>query len=348
MRLVKHIRIIGLHIAVYVVIVGIVLAGSVLLRTFGPPRFIYTDNSWDNVSPYILETEVQYDVLLDQHSHTKYSDGKLTVKQNIEWHIALGFTVVVITDHNTLKNSEEIQMFADVYKNECIVIQGMEWTTNRVHLSLIGIKEWNLKIPRNPTDQEIRQTIDEVHRQNGTVTFNHPGFTRRIADQSVPSNAELMSWGVDFIEVINGVDFDEDSYDFVQQHNDTIGMISGTDMHSPQPEDGGRVHAWTALNVTSFSEEAIMDELRLHRTTVVTNQFGIERHGKSEYNKYYDFLSLFYNLGDVMIFYQLRNDQSYDGFGRIILNVFLSYSALIFVVVEVVLGFRRSLKNPKN
>ena len=335
----------AIHLAIYLLIIGLILATSVLFRVYGAPRFIYSDDSWSDSTPFVPKSNLVYNVLIDQHTHTKYSDGKLTVRQNIEWHLALGFTAVVITDHNTLRNSQELQLLANEYQNRCIIIQGMEWTTNRVHLNFIGIKEWNLKIPRNPTNEEIKQAIDEVHRQNGTVTFNHPGFTRRTSTEYVPSNEVLMNWGVDFFEVINGLDFDEDTYSFVQEHNDTVGMISGTDMHSPQKEDGGRVYAWTALNVTSFTEEGIMEQLRAHQTVIITNQFGIENHGNYEINKLYDYLSPFYQIGDTLILFHLSNDKNYDYNNRIILYVFFSYSALFFLVLETILAFRRSLKN---
>ncbi|MHA1198716.1 MAG: CehA/McbA family metallohydrolase [Candidatus Heimdallarchaeaceae archaeon] len=345
MEFYKNFKRIAFHLAIYLVIVGLIMATSVLLRVFGPPKFIYNDSSWDDSVPFVPQTNVVYDVLLDQHSHTKNSDGKLTTRQNIEWHIAQGFTAVVITDHNTLENAEEIQQLAQEYLNSCIIIQGMEWTTTRIHFNFIGIKEWNLDIPRNPTDDEIRQAIDEVHRQNGTVTFNHPDFTRRTTDEYVPSNQVLMNWGVDFFEVINGLDLAQDAYAFAQANNDSVGMITGTDMHSPQRDDGGRVYAWTALNVTSFTEEDIMEELREHRTEIVINQFGIENHGEYELNKAYDFFSPFYQLGDVLIYFHLSTDRNFDYADRIILYVFLSYSALIFVFVESILLFRRSLKN---
>lgn len=333
------------HLSIYLLIVGIILATSVLLRVYGPPKYIYTDESWSDSTPFIPQTDVKYDVLLDQHSHTQYSDGKLTLRQNIEWHISLGFTVVVISDHNTIENAEEIQQLSYEYENRCIIIQGMEWTTKRIHLNFIGINAWDLKIPKNPTNAEIKEAINEVHRQNGTVTFNHPGYTRRTSEENVPSNEDMMSWGVDFFEVINGLDFDEDTYSFVQNNNASVGMITGTDMHSPQKEDGGRVYAWTALNVTDFSKESVMEELRAHRTEIVTNPFGIESHGDYEYNKAYDFLSIFYDIGDTLIFYHLSNDRYNNYSDRVILYVFFSYSALIFLVLESILALRRSLKN---
>ncbi|GAF90288.1 unnamed protein product, partial [marine sediment metagenome] len=123
------------------------MAFSVLISKFGPGEFTYYDDSWEDSVPYVPITNQTYNVLLDQHSHTEYSDGKVSVRQNIEWHIALGFKAVAITDHNTLKNSEDVKQLAEEYQNEIIVLQGMEWTTSIIHFSFIGISEWNLDIP---------------------------------------------------------------------------------------------------------------------------------------------------------------------------------------------------------
>ena len=347
MGLLKFLGYLIKHLVVFTVIVGLILAVSVILNVFGPPQFIYSDTSWEDTVPYVPDTTVKYDVLIDQHSHSKYSDGKLTIRQNIEWHMSLGFTVVVITDHNTMENAEDTKLLAEEYKNRCIVIQGMEWTTNRVHLSFIGLEEWDFKIPVNPTDEEIMQAIDEVHRQNGTVTYNHPGYTRRTSKEPIPSYNLLMNWGVDFFEVINGLDFDEESYAFALNNNDSIGLVTGTDMHSPQKEDGGRVYAWTALNLTSFSEEAVMMALRNHQTEIIINKFGIESHGDFKYNKFYDYLSPFYQIGGVLKNLYLYTDMHSSYSNRVILYVFLSYSALFFAVLETVSAFRRSLKYPK-
>ncbi len=46
----------------------------------------YSDNDWKNVNPHIPPgyDKDQYNVVFDQHSHTTFSDGTLTIKQNVE------------------------------------------------------------------------------------------------------------------------------------------------------------------------------------------------------------------------------------------------------------------------
>ena len=48
-----------------------------------------------------------------------------------------------------------------------------------------------------------------------------------------------------------------------------FGVISGTDMHSPDYVSG-----WTGLNITEFTEEAVMVQLRARNTTVFYSEEG--------------------------------------------------------------------------
>ena len=187
MKLPQKVPTIIKHLLVYFIIVGSVMAFSVIMAKFGPAERRYYDDSWKDLEPFVPETNITYNILFDQHSHTKYSDGKLTIRQSIEWHIALGFNAFAITDHNTLKNSEEITELALEYKDEIIILQGMEWTTKRVHLNFLGICEWNLKIPIKPTNEEIIEAIEEAHSQGGVVTANHLPYSESTFGNITPS-----------------------------------------------------------------------------------------------------------------------------------------------------------------
>ena len=92
-------------------IVMIVMVPSILLSVFGPREYKYQDDSFDEFEYAVPEAE-NYSIIFDQHSHTKYSDGILTVEQNIKWHIAHGFNAMVLTDHNNLRNSKDLQEMA--------------------------------------------------------------------------------------------------------------------------------------------------------------------------------------------------------------------------------------------
>ena len=65
----------------------------------------YSDLDWKNIEPHTIPDydKSAYNVIYDHHSHTYYSDGALTIRQNIEWHIAMGYNALTITDHNNMK-----------------------------------------------------------------------------------------------------------------------------------------------------------------------------------------------------------------------------------------------------
>jgi hypothetical protein len=107
-----------------------------------------------------------------------------------------------------------------------------------------------------------------VHAHNGIAVVNHFIWSIEVAHMTAhPTRDQVNAWGADYIEVINGEDYDTESVVFCQAHS--MGMITGTDMHSP-----GSVFAWTALNVTTFTEEAIFNQLKANRTAILFNETG--------------------------------------------------------------------------
>lgn len=93
---------------------------------------IYSDNDWKDVEPHVPPNfdKGKYNIIFDQHSHTIFSDGKLTIKQNVEWHIAMGFNAIAITDHNNMRHLEEVEQVQEEYEN-FLIISGLEWTTRK-------------------------------------------------------------------------------------------------------------------------------------------------------------------------------------------------------------------------
>ncbi len=89
-----------------------------------------------------------------------------------------------------------------------------------------------------------------------------------------PSRDTLLEWGVDYIEIINDDSkpenvYDHESYGFCLNHKNKIGMITGTDMHSPDGLASGGVHGWTLLNLKEFTENALLKELQKKRTRII-------------------------------------------------------------------------------
>lgn len=239
---------------------------------------VYSDRDWKDAIPHVPlgYDKSKYNIVFDQHSHTIFSDGALTIKQNVEWHIAMGFNAIAITDHNNMHHLEEIGKVRKEYvERGILILSGIEITTNKIHLNLLGLSNWKTKISYKTTDELLFKMINKAHDQDGIVVCDHiPWSLYEFKMKNHPSRETLLKWGIDYIEIINDDSkpenvFDYESYDFCIKHNNKIGMITGTDMHKPDDLAGGGVHGWTLMNINEFSEEALLEELRKKQTDII-------------------------------------------------------------------------------
>ncbi|MBY9011652.1 MAG: CehA/McbA family metallohydrolase [Candidatus Lokiarchaeota archaeon] len=246
-----------------------------------PQPSAYSDDDWKNVKPHILPEydKRAYNLIYDHHSHTYYSDGKLTIKQNIEWHIAMGFNALTITDHNNMRHLEKIDKIKREYLEKGILIaSGVEWTTIRLHLNFLGVSKWDTRVPYKPKDEKIIDAINKVHDQGGVVVLNHiPWSLYEAKYKNHPTRETLLEWGIDYIEIVNDDSqpknaYDQESYDFCTKHKGEIGMLTGTDMHRPDKLLSGGVHGWTLLNIKELTEEALLEELRKKKTEILYSE----------------------------------------------------------------------------
>ena len=241
----------------------------------------YTDKNWKGVTPHILPgyDGKKYNIVFDHHSHTNYSDGVLSINQNVEWHLAMGFNALAITDHNNMRHLEKIDKVKEEYaKKDIIILSGIEWTTNRIHLNFLGVPNWEPKIKYRVKEDDIINAINYAHDQGGVVVCNHiPWSLYEFHMKTHPSREILLDWGIDYIEIVNDDClpenvYDKESYDFCLKHNGKIGMITGTDMHNPDDLASGGVHGWTLLNLKEITEEALMEELRKKKTKIIYSE----------------------------------------------------------------------------
>ncbi|MHA1213562.1 MAG: hypothetical protein ACTSSH_14025, partial [Candidatus Heimdallarchaeota archaeon] len=272
-----------------IVLLFLLAAVGVVLANYRPAVKNYTTESFN--WQYDLDyNETEYNIVFDHHSHTIHSDGVLTLEENILWHIAHGFNAMAVSDHDTLGDTDNLAFLADKYKSQIVVFQGLEWTTNRIHLNFIGISDY-IPDQNNPTDEEIQIAIDAAHAQGGIVVVNHiPWSLPRMPDH--PTRAQLLAWDVDYIELVN-----EDVYDYDSDSwcNDTggFGEITGTDMHYPMDVSG-----WTLLKADNFTAAGIMKELLLRNTEIIYERFGSEDFSEGPPSGGYKLLEPLIFIGD--------------------------------------------------
>ncbi|NHJ87205.1 MAG: PHP domain-containing protein [Asgard group archaeon] len=269
----------------YILLVGV----GVLAANYRPAEYSYTDTSFDwSYSPDYNETE--FNIIYDHHSHTFYSDGILSVEHNILWHIAHGFNTITISDHNKMLDPDEFNTMATKYAGQIILIPGMEYTSSRIHMNFLGITEM-IPVTNNPSDEEIQEAIDAAHAQGGIVIVNHiPWSLPRMPTH--PTKAQLLAWGVDYIELVNEDVYDYDS-DAWCNNTGGFGKITGTDMHRPMDVSG-----WTLMKADNFTAAGVMKELFLRNTEIIYDYHGSKDHSIGTPKVSYKILEPFISFGE--------------------------------------------------
>ncbi|HTY48003.1 MAG TPA: CehA/McbA family metallohydrolase [Methanomassiliicoccales archaeon] len=102
----------------------------------------------------------------DLHTHSSHSgDSPQSVEQLLEACRARGIGVVAITDHNSLRGSEEALRLK---LPGLIIVPAMEITSADGHILAYNISE---AVPR---DRSAAETIDLVHDRGGIAVAAHP------------------------------------------------------------------------------------------------------------------------------------------------------------------------------
>jgi predicted metal-dependent phosphoesterase TrpH len=263
-----------LDFLIYFLVMALIIVSSVLISFYGPAQNHYRHTDWLKPENYFNAPidKTKWNIILDTHSHTKAMEGRMNVEQVITFHQAMGFNACCITEHNTLRSILSVLRAQKNHAKDFLVIPGFEYTTSRIHMCILGIKAWKGSIPLTPTDLEIQQAIKQAHERGGVVVVNHYpwstwGPVPKMPDH--PTREQMLEWGVDLIEVANWDDeisrYDPESLEFAKTH-ENISPVVGTDLHYPERI---KICGWTVLNAKNFTVEAVMDELRNHRTDVV-------------------------------------------------------------------------------
>jgi len=331
------------RLIVFVLIVGSFILFSVIIALQGPQIRI-SISDWQEPSNQITINAIdkaKWNVIFDSHFHTRYSDGSMTLEEGIWWHIACGFNAFAVTDHNTVKNIPEILKLQEKYKDKCIILPGIEIDGFNGHMNVIGLKSWDTtRFLRFQTTEDIKTIIKEAHKQGAVVTWNHYpwSYWGKIPRYSLePTREEVLSWGVDFIEVSNWDDdiapIDNITLKFAEKHPE-MGKTVGTDVHLPTKD---RLYGWTLLSVPKFTPEALMQELRSKRTDVFLVDEGMEYPTKHKPSLWYRIFRPFYQIGQIFI--NLHRGGAVRNLDR--LGVFIWFLMLlgIYGVLEMILYY---------
>jgi processive 1,2-diacylglycerol beta-glucosyltransferase len=235
-------------------------------------------------------------LLCDLHTHTTWSDGKLTVPEMVDFYGQRGFDCLCITDHlcdpkrllgrlvnltgMVIPPGEIEAYFAEIErekkrawaKYDLMLMTGVEFNkdgyTAKTSTHLLGV---DLKQPIDPS-LDIKQLIAEIHAQGGLAIASHPH--------------EIKSeWGKDTLYLWEHVDEYAPLIDAweVANRNDIfnpVGLkklpfIANSDFHKPK-----HIHSWKTLLYCEKEAEAIKHCIRVNRDVSITlyrdHRFGLE------------------------------------------------------------------------
>ena len=135
-------------------------------------------------------------MFLDMHVHTRFSDGKMSVKDVVNAAIRKKLRGIVVTDHDTLNGSLALMKYVRRRNLRILTFPGAEISTKDAHILIYNV----FKIPRFETTVEL---IDKVHDENGIAAFAHPFGRLFLLKYPLVRNNEALR-KIDAIECVNG------------------------------------------------------------------------------------------------------------------------------------------------
>jgi UDP-N-acetylglucosamine:LPS N-acetylglucosamine transferase len=225
-------------------------------------------------------------LLCDLHTHTVFSDGRLTVRELVDFYGQRGFDALCITDHicdhtrligrmtnlsGLVLTLDQVDEYFDVIQEEkrralekykMIVLTGLEFNkdglTRKSSAHLLAI---DLKKPIDP-GLSIPQTIAEIHAQGALAVASHPhefkthwGRNTLYFWENIDRYAPLL----DAWEVANRDDI------FNPIGLKRLPFLANSDFHKPK-----HIFSWKTVLFCEKEPEAIKQCIRVNRDVAIT------------------------------------------------------------------------------
>ncbi len=224
----------------------------------------------------------------DFHSHTIFSDGKVTPQERINEVWREGLDVIAITDHQTPQPKYIKGDYNSSYnlakltaKNRGIVlIESTEYSDSKPvgHFNFLFIDEANQYADKSIS---AKQAVELAAGNGAFIIYNHPGWP--------DMNSDLFDFQIDFLkqkkihamEVINSDEFYPIVVDYCNQYN--LAPLSTTDIHSPIQANydvDNKNRNFTLVFAKDKTVEAVKEALFDGRTVACGDNLLI---GKEEY-----------------------------------------------------------------
>lgn len=225
-------------------------------------------------------------LLCDFHTHTNYSDGKLTVAELVDFYGSHGFDCICITDHLTdprrligklgrlsglTLSPAQVEEYFEVIAREAarawrryrmIVMTGIEFNKDgcraRSSAHLLGI---DLREPI-PADLDLPETIARIHAQGGLAVASHPHVMKSEWGKNTLylwENQETFAPLLDAWEIANRENI------FSPVALKRLPFIANSDFHKPK-----HIYSWKTVLDCPKEPEAIKECIRRNERVSIT------------------------------------------------------------------------------
>lgn len=239
----------------------------------------------EKIKDQIKELREQGLTLVDMHTHTRYSDGRATVKQVLAKAKKYGFGLA-ITDHNEIQGVLDAQHI----KGDILVIPGIEVTVEEgAHILMYFYKvkdledffEKHIKPYRgdNPwmaTNLKLKDLVTFARQYKCIIGAAHPFAVARTGFYKCMKRKDIekkLITEFDFIEAINGINlkkYNDRAIELTQRLNKPY--VAGSDAHITQ-ELGKVLTVSHASGIGSF-----LDSILAKENFLIGKEFGVLTH----------------------------------------------------------------------
>ena len=241
-------------------------------------------------------------LLCDLHTHTTWSDGKLTVAELVDFYGQRGFDCLCVTDHlcdpkrllGKLVNltglvidpNRTADYFAAIEREKkrawtqykLLLMSGIEFNkdgyTPKTSTHLLGV---DLRKPIDPS-LDLPALIGEIHAQGGLAIASHP---HEIKSEWGKNTLYLWEHVDEFAPLLDAWEIANRDDLFNPVGLRKLPFIASSDFHKPK-----HIESWKTLLWCEKDPEAIKHCIRLNRDVSLTlyrdHRFGLEERAEAE------------------------------------------------------------------